>query len=280
MKKIKEFFDKLLYDETDEPVENEPVAAEKPPVKKVEPAVVKPLPKPAVHKEETVRKKEPEVVEVIREEKKTPGFITLPKQESEPVTVEEVPVVREEPAVKQEPVQKEPEEPVKQLSEEERRKELNYQTSTVISPMFGVQEKQEEKASRRRRKPEPEKVPDLADIQTDNKSVLGTVFSPLYGDKDASDSIPHDDIAPEIANLSVNDFIAAPKEEKPISKPVASEVKTVEKPAEPVQETVSQVKAERPDLIVSPFGVKETKGEKLNDDQYYENMSLFDLEDK
>jgi hypothetical protein len=156
--------------------------------------------------------------------------------------------------------------------EEEKRRELDYRTSTVISPMFGVQEKKEEKPGRRQsKKPaEPEKIPDLADIQSSSKSVLGTVFSPLYGDKDASDNIPHDDIDPAVADLSVEDFI----EEKKVEKPV-------EKVTEIIEEPVREKLADRPDLIVSPFGVKENPNrEKLNDDQYYENISLFDLEDK
>ena len=159
-----------------------------------------------------------------------------------------------------------------EMTEEEKRRELDYRTSTVISPMFGVQEKKEEKPGRRQsKKPaEPEKIPDLADIQSSSKSVLGTVFSPLYGDKDASDNIPHDDIDPAVADLSVEDFI----EEKKVEKPVEKVTETVE---EPVREKL----ADRPDLIVSPFGVKENPNrEKLNDDQYYENISLFDLEDK
>ncbi|MBQ9037273.1 MAG: hypothetical protein IJ115_07460 [Erysipelotrichaceae bacterium] len=294
MKKIKDFFDKLLYDEPDEPEkegqEEEVVVA---PVRKPQP---KPVEKPVVKKEEV--KKEPEVVEVIKEERKTPSFITLPKTETEeePVIEEEAAKPAEKPVVKQPQVV---EEPVKPMSEEERRKELDYHTSTVISPMFGVQEKKEEKGRGRHKKPEPEKIPDLADIQSSNKSVLGTVFSPLYGDKDASDSIPHDDISDDIAKLSIEDFIETKKEEKPVAK---AEPK-VEKPVEPKVEKkveipviVPQTKKvteeakqeekkpefsfERPDLIVSPFGIKENKREKLNDDQYYENMSLFDLEDK
>ena len=293
MKKIKDFFDKLLYDDQDEPEkegqEEEVVVA---PVRKPQP---KPVEKPVVKKEEV--KKEPEVVEVIKEERKTPSFITLPKTETEeePVIEEEVKPV-EKPAVKQSTVA---EEPVKPMSEEERRKELDYHTSTVISPMFGVQEKKEEKGRGRHKKVEPEKIPDLADIQSSNKSVLGTVFSPLYGDKDASDSIPHDDISDDIAKLSIEDFIETKKEEKPVAK---AEPK-VEKPVEPKVEKKVEIPVivpetkkvreeekkedkkpefsfERPDLIVSPFGIKENKREKLNDDQYYENMSLFDLEDK
>ena len=181
----------------------------------------------------------------------------------------EEPVV-EEPVIEE--VAPAEEEPVKELTEEERRRELDYRTSTVISPMFGIQEKKEEKGARRRAKkePEPVKIPDLADIQSNSKSVLGTVFSPLYGDKDASDNIPHDEVAPEVANLSVEDFIDTSKKEKPAEKAV--EVKE-----EPARERLT----DRPDLIVSPFGVKENPNrEKLNDDQYYENISLFDLEDK
>lgn len=288
MKKIKDFFDKLLYDEGDEPQEDEPVEEVVAPVKKPQP---KPVEKPAVKKEEV--RKEPEVVEVIREEKKTPSFITLPKQETEAEPVAE-PEVKEtvQPVAKPQPV----EEPVKPMSEEERRKELDYHTSTVISPMFGVQEKKEEKTRGRHKKSEPEKLPDLADIQSANKSVLGTVFSPLYGDKDASDNIPHDDIAEDIAKLSVEDFIEVKKEEKPAvknaepkaEKPV--EAKKEEKPVimpetkapveEKKEEKTPEFSFDRPDLIVSPFGIKENKREKLNDDQYYENMSLFDLEDK
>ena len=268
MKKIKEFFDKLLYESADDDEDEKVVEVRpEPAVRKVQPQVKKEEVKP-----EPV-KKEPEVVEVIREERKTPSFITLPKTE-EPVeeTVEEV-IEEVKPEPVQEPVKEEPvKEPVKEMTEEERRRELDYRTSTVISPMFGVQEKKEEKGARRHAKkaPEPEKIPDLADIQSNNKSVLGTVFSPLYGDKDASDSIPHDDIAEEVASLTVDDFIDGKKAE-------AVRETVTEAVEEPVRETL----ANRPDLIVSPFGVKENPAkEKLNDDQYYENISLFDLEDK
>ena len=58
-------------------------------------------------------------------------------------------------------------------------------------------------------------------------------------------------------------------------------LETVTKVTEIVEEPVREKLADRPDLIVSPFGVKENPNrEKLNDDQYYENISLFDLEDK
>ncbi len=270
MKKIKEFFDKLLYESPDDDDE-EKVTEVKP-----EPVVKKVQPQPK--KVEEVRKepvrKEPEVVEVIKEERKTPSFITLPKtEETEEPVVEEV-ITETEPVATQEekPAEEPAKEPVREMTEEEKRRELDYRTSTVISPMFGVQEKKEEKPGRRQsKKPaEPEKIPDLADIQSSSKSVLGTVFSPLYGDKDASDNIPHDDIDPAVADLSVEDFI----EEKKVEKPA-------EKVTEIVEEPVREKLADRPDLIVSPFGVKENPNrEKLNDDQYYENISLFDLEDK
>ena len=269
MKKIKEFFDKLLYESADDDEDENVVEVKpEPAIRKVQPQVKKEEVKP-----EPV-KKEPEVVEVIREERKTPSFITLPKTEetNEPAVEEVIEEVQPEPAQPEVPAEEPVKEPVREMTEEERRKELDYLTSTVISPMFGVQEKKEEKGARRHAKKaaEPEKIPDLADIQSNNKSVLGTVFSPLYGDKDASDSIPHDDIAEEVANLTVDDFIDGKKAEA-----------VYEKITEAVEEPVKETLANRPDLIVSPFGVKESPAkEKLNDDQYYENISLFDLEDK
>ena len=164
-------------------------------------------------------------------------------------------------------------------------KREDYVPSSVISPMFGVQNNKTGKKGKKK----PEVIPDLADINSDNKSVLGTVFSPMYGDKDAENPVPDDTVDPKVAKLSVQDIISDKKGEtkpavKPAVKPVKKETekKAEEKKADnpairptlsvfgnPIETKKPEVKAKTkpfidvgkkksesrmPDLSVTPFG--------------------------
>ena len=310
MKKLKDLFEKFLFtvEEVEEVVEDKPepiveeIPVEKPaPVRKPK---VEPVQKPIVRKRNNP---------VVEEEYEPSPMITLTKEIKTPVLGDEEPV-KEKKEVKEEPAREKKIEPeLPEIKEEKPVKKPAekpaepYTSSAIISPMFGTKEKEAKPVKKKRR----EIVMPDSELG-EKKSVLGTVFSPLYGDKKESDNIPHDEVAPEVASLGVQDFLgdrkakteAAEKKEpeaKPVEKvtPIREEpVKVVEEPVEeaviedmkPVTMTAEEL---RKNSTVTPFGTNVRK-DRINiheawgtepkkeekEVERYENISLFDLDDK
>ena len=310
MKKLKDLFEKFLFtvEEVEEVVEDKPepiveeIPVEKPaPVRKPK---VEPVQKPIVRKRNNP---------VVEEEYEPSPMITLTKEIKTPVLGDEEPV-KEKKEVKEEPAREKKIEPeLPEIKEEKPVKKPAekpaepYTSSAIISPMFGKKEKEAKPVKKKRR----EIVMPDSELG-EKKSVLGTVFSPLYGDKKESDNIPHDEVAPEVASLGVQDFLgdrktkteAAEKKEpeaKPVEKvtPIREEpVKVVEEPVEeaviedmkPVTMTAEEL---RKNSTVTPFGTNVRK-DRINiheawgtepkkeekEVERYENISLFDLDDK
>ena len=310
MKKLKDLFEKFLFtvEEVEEVVEDKPepiveeIPVEKPaPVRKPK---VEPVQKPIVRKRNNP---------VVEEEYEPSPMITLTKEIKTPVLGDEEPV-KEKKEVKEEPAREKKIEPeLPEIKEEKPVKKPAekpaepYTSSAIISPMFGKKEKEAKPVKKKRR----EIVMPDSELG-EKKSVLGTVFSPLYGDKKESDNIPHDEVAPEVASLGVQDFLgdrkakpeAAEKKEpeaKPVEKvtPIREEpVKAVEEPVEeaviedmkPVTMTAEEL---RKNSTVTPFGTNVRK-DRINiheawgtepkkeekEVERYENISLFDLDDK
>jgi hypothetical protein len=310
MKKIKDLFEKFLFtvEEVEEVVEDKPQ-----PEPIVEPVPEKrPLPKPrmeALEKPIVKKRNEP-----IREEEYEPSpMITLTKEIPVPVLGDEKPEEKKEP-VKQEKAEEKkiepelpkiPENKPKAKVEQDKNAEP-YITSAIISPMFGKKEKEAKPVKKKRR----EIVMPDSELG-EKKSILGTVFSPLYGDKNESDNVPRDEVDPSVANLSVKDFLNEAKPEKKAEQPKAEEkvlpIREEVKKPEPVEEYVEEPIIEDMEPVsmtreefrisntVTPFGTNVTKKknriniheawgtqpqEEEKETERYENISLFDLDDK
>ena len=138
-----------------------------------------------------------------------------PEEKKEPVK-EEKPKPKEERKVEPE-LPKIPENKPKVRTEQNKSSEP-YTTSAIISPMFGKKEKEAKPVKKKRR----EIVMPDSELG-EKKSILGTVFSPLYGDKNESDNVPRDEVDPSVANLSVKDFLNEAKPEKKAEQPKAEE---------------------------------------------------------
>ena len=315
MKKIKDLFEKFLFtvEEVEEVVEDKP-EPEPEPVIIEKPVEKRPLPKPRMETLEkpVVRKRNEPVVE---EEYEPSPMITLTKEIPVPVLGDEKPEEKKEP-VREEKAEKKvepelpkiPENKPKAKVEQEKNSEP-YITSAIISPLFGKKEKEAKPVKKKRR----EIVMPDSELG-EKKSVLGTVFSPLYGDKNESDNVPRDEVDPSVANLSVKDFLNDSKpaaEEKKTEKPKVEEkvlpIREEVKKPEPVEEYVEEPIIEDMEPVsmtreefrisntVTPFGTNVTKkktriniheawgtqpAEEEKEVERYENMSLFDLDDK
>ncbi len=279
MKKIKDLFERFLFtvEEVEEVVEDEPKPIlQEAPVEKPQPAVRKTpvIEKPVVRK---TNKPEPK-----QEEYEPSPMITLTKEIKVPKLgdekTREIEKVEESQPVS-EPVQEnkvekkekkiEPELPQIKPVKTEKKQSEPFKTTTIISPMLGVQEKEQKPVKKKRREIV---MPDSE--MGDRKSVIGTVFSPLYGDKNESDRIPVDEVDPSIATMTVDDLIArepkpevkkevlAPEEKKPEEEtvkaaepeplPVEEDIKDMEiVDLEPVKMTADEL---RKNASVTPFG--------------------------
>ena len=318
MKKIKDLFEKFLFtvEEVEEVVEDkpepEPIVVDKPVAEK------RPLPKPrmeAIEKPVVKKRNEP----VIEEEYEPSPMITLTKEIPVPVLGDEKPEEKKEPVKEEKPNPKEerkvepelpkiPENKPKVRTEQNKSSEP-YTTSAIISPMFGKKEKEVKPVKKKRR----EIVMPDSELG-EKKSILGTVFSPLYGDKNEADNVPRDEVDPSVASMSVKDFLNEGKRAEPEKKaekpkaekevlPIRKEVKQpepveeyVEEPIIEDMEPVSMTREEfRISNTVTPFGTNVTKKknriniheawgsqpqEEEKETERYENISLFDLDDK
>ena len=245
MKKLKDLFEKFLFtvEEVEEVIEDKPepiveeIPVEKPaPVRKPK---VEPVQKPIVRKRNNP---------VVEEEYEPSPMITLTKEIKTPVLGDEEPV-KEKKEVKEEPAREKKIEPeLPEIKEEKPVKKPAekpaepYTSSAIISPMFGKKEKEAKPVKKKRR----EIVMPDSELG-EKKSVLGTVFSPLYGDKKESDNIPHDEVAPEVASLGVQDFLGdrkakteADEKKEPEAKPVEKVTPIREEPVKVVEEPVEE----------------------------------------
>ena len=290
MSKFKKFFEDLIFespesDEVGETTIKEETVQAKPAVAPVEKKVEKPVEvkrssTPVI--DLTAGEKMPEVVHPQQEttlvQERT--FINVDSEINVPAEVEkEIEIPTAEAPQKEETPKMEP-------------KKVEYQRSSIISPIFGVQQNTEEKPVRRKKTIIEE--PKLSSNQDNKESVIGTVLSPLYGDKEA-DIIKNDVIDKKIANMTVAEVIATPKKvakveiESPKStvkikevgelKPIENTVKEAAPATEEVLTDFETIKKEysqlkssvaswntqeekeneiietRPDLSVTPFGV-------------------------
>ena len=349
MRKIKDLFEKFLFtvEEVEEVVEDEPVKPEPVVVKKEEkPQPVKKSRTPVIEKP-VVRKRNTPSVREVEEYEPSPMInltkeIKIPKlgdeNTAEMEKVDDKPVEKKEPekipetnkpaapAKKTEKI--EPELPQIKPVRKPEKKDEPFTSTAIISPMFGKQEKETKPVKKKRREivmPESE--------MGEKKSIIGTVFSPLYGDK--NDALPADEVDPAIANLSVSDFINEKKEEnvepvKPepiVEEPEVIEEQPVEEPVTQEEEPVDEIEELKPETMtaeelrrnasVTPFGnvtvakpeekkvsihdvwnakgeetaekvkavepketVADEKKEQVKEEERYENISLFDFDDK
>ena len=296
MSSFKKFIEKIIFvtpEEEKKQLEKQQ-QEETPEIRKpAEKPVAPPVVNRPVNTVKEVQKPASEPVKV-QEKPKAPTFINLTVEEKKPQP--EAEEIREEKPVEK-PVA--PSVPVKKT--EPAKKETSgyvYKQSQVISPMFGVQNKAEP-VKNKKKKVEHVKLPTPEQIREAKKSVLGTVFSPVYGDKDNGSGIPDDEVAPEVASLSVEDMLQVTAKLKQVKK----EESAAEEKTEPKKETVEIIAPERkpenkpassalPNINVTPFGakasevnnvvVKENSGEVVVDPSDNSvlgfQMSLFDVE--
>ncbi|MBQ1878471.1 MAG: hypothetical protein II161_06620 [Erysipelotrichaceae bacterium] len=355
MKKLKDFFEHIIYvdDEETKEEKDEVIDAKVKPAQKSVKEVRKETPFVTIQdlSSETEKTGTDEPVTLMVQDPVKPKTLTPePEKEKDP----RVPTFinlnrpkREEPAVEEVQPEEEtfieedkPEEIVKPESKEIKRED--YIPSTVISPMFGVQNN-EAKGKQKNVKKKPTVTPDLADLNFENSSVLGTVFSPLYGSPDEEGKQPDDKVDPKVAKMSVKDIIADRKQPAE-KKPAARDTKPAEKKEDNpnIKPTLSvfgnPIETKKPEtgketkkspfvnvgkksssklsgIDVTPFGTgvlkketeeqvntrvsihdawketvtatakKEKPAEKtedavISDEQLYENMSLFDMEEE
>ncbi len=357
MKKLKDFFEHIIYvdDEETKEEKDEVIDAKVKPAQKGVKEVRKETPFVTIQdlSSETEKTGTDEPVTLMVQDPVKPKTLTPePEKEKDP----RVPTFinlnrpkREEPAVEEVKPEEEtiieddkPEEIVKPEPKEVKRED--YIPSTVISPMFGVQNN-EPKGKQKNAKKKSTVTPDLADLNFENSSVLGTVFSPLYGLQDEEGRQPEDKVDPKLAKMSVKDIIADRKQpadkKTPEKKPAARDVKPAEENPN-IKPTLSvfgnPIETKKPDdaqgtkkspfvnvgkksasklsgIDVTPFGTgglkketeeqvntrvsihdawkenvtatakKEKPAEKteetaISDEQLYENMSLFDMEEE
>ena len=277
MSKLKDFLNRILFDEDD--VEEEPVPSPRPagtsrPVKTASPEPVeseKPvvqrarahfadvqvsseLPGPEVIKPEEVKRTRPVGQSFINVDEKPP----VERIKIETVNID----VAEKP-----PVQPEQPKPVNPKPEKQ-----EYVRTAVISPFFGLQQGDDEQEN----SPATISEPQLAGNNEAADSVIGTVFSPLYGDKTKGEMEKNDKVDEQVAGMTIDAVIAAPQKTATvsISEPetkvieveetvpevrqypnLKSTMTTWAKPEQPVSEE-PVVRESRPDLNVTPFGVK------------------------
>ncbi len=274
MKKLKDLFEKFLFtvEEVEEVVEDKPepvieeIPVEKPaPVRKPK---VEPVQKPIVRKRNNP---------VVEEEYEPSPMITLTKEIKTPVLGDEEPV-KEKKEVKEEPAREKKIEPeLPEIKEEKPVKKPAekpaepYTSSAIISPMFGKKEKEAKPVKKKRR----EIVMPDSELG-EKKSILGTVFSPLYGDKKESDNIPHDEVAPEVASLGVQDFLGDRKaKQEPVEKkePEAVEKKEPEAVEKKEPEAVEKKEPEvKPVEKVTPIREEVVKAEEPVEEAVIEDM--------
>ena len=265
MKKIKDLFEKFLFtvEEVEEVVEDDPkplkqeVPVEKPQqtVRKT-PVIEKPVVKKTNKPEPVQEEYEPSPMITLTKEIKVPKLGDEKTREIEKVE-DNQPV--SEP-VKENSAEKkiEPELPKLKPAKTEKKQTEPFKTSSIISPMFGKQEKEQKPVKKKRREIV---MPDSE--MGDRKSVIGTVFSPLYGDKKETDGIPVDEVDPSIASLTVDDLIS--NGEQAVRKEVT------ETAVEPVKEETPEVLKEEE---IKDMEIVDLEPVKMTADELRKNASV------
>ncbi|MBR0385334.1 MAG: hypothetical protein IJI05_02145, partial [Erysipelotrichaceae bacterium] len=278
MSKIKDFLLKLIFEDEPEDAEEElrdPYEAltgnyaSKPPVVSEKPAERAEKPE---NKQE-VRPHSPVIDLTAGERLPETDVIIIPEPETNPVQPRKTFIdVGEKPAqpaerAKVESVVTEEPKPQVTTAKPEPAVKQEYVRTAVISPFFGVKQEDDQDVT------PPETITDvqLVGNRDDKDSVIGTVFSPLYGDKTQADSQQHDVVDDQLANMTVDEVVAvgrhsaAPEETEPEPEPVIEE--TPKKEYRPLKSTVTswapaadenrvkETGSMRPDLNVTPFGV-------------------------
>lgn len=239
---LKNVFDKLkgwLVESEDD--ENETEIKTIIPETKIEPKVVAEV-KPEVHHVAKKEVKVEPVKETAPKQTAQPKQASQPKQPVEPKPVEKVEEKKAEPVAKTSFLK------VTEPTKEEKKAEAKsareaYRPAQVISPIFGNSKVDSYNIGSSQLEYDEEKS---------TTSVIGTVFSPMYGKDIAKVSI-EDEVDEKVANMTTKDFLSKPKKEsvKQIVPPVVKQV--IEKPA-----------------------VSKKQTEKTIDEENYENLSLFD----
>ncbi len=120
-----------------------------------------------------------------------------------------------------------------------------YRPAQVISPIFGSSQAEAYNIGSSQLEYDDEKS---------TTSVIGTVFSPMYG-KDIVKVTVEDEVDEKVANMTTKDFLSKPTEQKEVEPPVITKIT---------------------DKVISA-STKSSKSEKVSDDtDNYENLSLFD----
>ena len=271
---FKKWLNKILYEEVE-------VEEETPDVTESSPATVASKPitlekedtgytmtsKPAIEPEKKPLETKPQSTETANNHKT--AYITLP---SEDKTSAESSLTTNEP--------------VKAST----KAEPSYAPHKVISPLFGYAEDS---------KSHPEAAAQLSSLKTTatedeqavDHSVLGMVFSPVYGSTKAVENVTEDEIDPHIASMTVQDIISTPTADKTadIISPIAGVEPKVNQPISSKPADVSTTKPElQPIKVIAPSGnddLRKLAGqltgeyEKTASTTKEENMSLFDDEE-
>lgn len=278
MSRLKKFLEDLIFESSE--AENANEKAE----------IQPPAPKPAPVRPQPVQPKLPETkTEAAAEKRSSSPVIDITAGEQQPQTIEarkatfiNVSAVTK-PAVKEEIIETAEQPKAAELKNEETKPaeqpretgKPEYRRSVIISPIFGAQNVEEKPVKRRRATIAEE--PKLATNTEQKESVIGTVLSPLYGDKEARMPL-NDEIDSRVASMTVAEVIAPAKKEAKIEAKKNTAVKDerrlkddtdiIEKEFEEVRKDYSSLKnsvtawakAEekpvetRPDLTVTPFG--------------------------
>ncbi len=265
MSKIKQFLSRLIFEEDEFDDDEEEILAEEKPVQKPKPAVFVPEEKPQrVYAPVADLTAGETLPEIIKPEEKPQEDASARKTF---IDVDSVAAPAVETKPEPAPVEPEPVKPVEKPAEPEKRE---YVRTAVISPFFGLQGGSNEPED----SPANVSEPQLAGNKEAADSVIGTVFSPLYGDKTKAESDRNDKVSRKVASLTVDEVIAAPKKVATVERNEPEiRIKDVEEVVPEVKQypnlkstmtTWAAVKPEdqekpaeetRPDLNVTPFGV-------------------------
>ncbi len=260
---FKKLLNKILYEEVEVDDEEEAAAAKPADQTPSKPITLEKEPSQpaAAAKKEPVSKPQPVSDETAAQTRSS--YITLAKQD-QPVPVNPQPAA---PSVKT--------------------REPNYTVHKVISPLFGYtptadSDNKEAEAAAPVKNDQP--------AVEEPRSVLGTVFSPVYGSGKTSETVEEDEIDPAIANMTVQDIITS---QPAVSKPVRPAM-VVTPSAQPDRSEAEDRQAEQllkadPIKVIVPQGnealaqlaaqtLQVHPGERKQTPA--DNMSLFDDEDK